>query len=55
MQLKTSEFQSLFTDGLNGLAGEVQLRPDVVTYNSALTWLPTDISVEVVNVCVFQG
>ena len=28
MQLKTSEFQSLFTDGLNGLAGEVQ--PDVV-------------------------
>lgn len=25
MQLKTSEFQSLFSDGLNGLAGEMQL------------------------------
>lgn len=23
MQLKTSEFQALFNDGLNGLAGEV--------------------------------
>lgn len=28
MQLKTSEFQSLFSDGLNGLAGEMQLWPD---------------------------
>lgn len=25
MQLKTSEFKSLFSDGLNGLAGEKQL------------------------------
>ena len=30
MQLKTSEFQALFNDGLNGLAGEV---PVVATWS----------------------
>lgn len=29
MQLKTSEFQSLFNDGLNGLAGDMLLGPDI--------------------------
>lgn len=33
MQLKTSEFQALFNDGLNGLAGEV---PAVVTLSVML-------------------
>ncbi len=39
MQLKTSEFQGLFNDGLNGLAGEILLGPDTCLLWSRLTLL----------------
>lgn len=40
MQLKTSEFQSLFSDGLNGLAGEEQLwEPAVIVLRRWLLYV----------------